>query len=513
MIIMIKNSIKLFTIFLLTLVFITGSAFAYERDEHAELFAEALEPFMMGNYEKAIKIFDEILELPSSASFFELRDPKILEMKGVALSNLRLESTLAMQPQQNMSIRDPSNLNKLSMIEFYKALEINPNSVLALNGMGLGFGNFGEYSEAEAYFKKSLEINPDNEITKNYLVSLEKIKKKYSLNVFENPTKKPDFLKVMEENTIPSWIKNNAGWWADNKINDIDFISGIEYLIENKIIKIGTYVNEENSTDVIPSWIKNNAGWWSSGKISDNDFFTGIEYLVENGLIKVKTKTSSELMVKDLERKAWNFERYLINIQSDIKKQNRYVENINPSEYVIVKYWKDYHKWNLEFYLDKPEVFPDRKIWIEPETGNYVIEYLIYINEQPLGLPIDHVSTLENSFRFWETIEYDTSDGKKASVRFSTTGIKGEANVWVTWVVRDMGEGVLGHANLGKGVVEVAIGGYGCDGSFQLFDNDTVEYIMTHELGHSLGFGHSNNPDKVMYHALSNVNYAYCLLN
>ncbi len=214
-------------------------------------------------------------------------------MKGIALSNLRLESTLAMQPQQNMSIRDPSNLNKLSMIEFYKALEINPNSVLALNGMGLGFGNFGEYSEAEAYFKKSLEINPDNEITKNYLVSLEKIKKKYSLNVFENPTKKPDFLKVMEENTIPSWIKNNAGWW-------------------------------------------------SSGKISDNDFFTGIEYLVENGLIKVKTKTSSELMVKDLERKAWNFERYLINIQSDIKKQNRYVENINPSEYVIVKYWKDY---------------------------------------------------------------------------------------------------------------------------------------------------------------------------
>ena len=48
--------------------------------------------------------------------------------------------------------------------------------------------------------------------------------------------------------------------------------------------------------------------------------------------------------------------------------------------------------------------------------------------------------------------------------------MKGEANVWVTWVVRNMGEGVLGHANLGKGVVEVAIGSYSCDGSFQLFD-------------------------------------------
>jgi len=501
-----QNTVKLFTVILLTFTFLVGSVHAENIDERDKLFAEAFEPFLEGKYEKSIKIFDEMLEIYPE-------DYKIFEMKGVALSNLRLESTLAMQPQQNTAPRDPSNLNKSSMLEFYKALEINPNSVLALNGMGLGFGNFGEYSEAETYFKKSLEVNPDNKVTQNYLISLKNLEKKYSLNMFENPTKKPDFLKMMEENTIPSWIKNNAGWWADNKINDNDFISGIEYLIENKIIKVSTYVNKENSTDTIPSWIKNSAGWWSSGKISDNDFLTGVEYLVENGIINVNVKSNSELLEKDLERKAWNFERYLINIQSDIKKQNRYVENINPSEYVIIKYWKDYHKWNLEFYLDKPEVFPDRKVWIDPETDNYVIEYLVYINEQPAGLPIDHVSTLENSFSVWETIEYDTSDGKQANVRFHTTDMKGDANVWVTWVVRNMGEGVLGHANLGKGVVEVAIGSYGCDGSFQLFDNNTVEYIMTHELGHSLGFGHSNDPDKRMYPSIPYSDYAYCLLN
>jgi len=501
-----QNTVKLFIIILLTFTFFIGSAYAENIADRDKLFAEAFEPFLKGEYEKSIKIFDEMLEIYPE-------DYKIFEMKGVALSNLRLESTLAMQPQQNTAPRDPSNLNKSSMLEFYKALEINPNSVLALNGMGLGFGNFGEYSEAETYFKKSLEINSGNKITQNYLISLENLKNKYSLNVFENPTEKPDFLKMMEEYTIPSWIKNNAGWWADNKINDNDFISGIEYLIENKIVKVNTHVNKENFIDVIPSWIKNNAGWWSSGKISDNDFLTGIEYLIENGIIKVDAQANSKLLEKDLERKAWNFERYLINIQSDIKKQNRYVENINPSEYVIIKYWKDYHKWNLEFFLDTPEIFPDRKVLIDPETGNYIIEYLIYINEQPDGLPIDHVSTLENSFSVWETIEYDTSDNKKASVKFYTTGVKGEANVWVTWVVRNIGEGVLGHANLGKGVVEVAIGGYGCDGSFQLFDNNTVEYIMTHELGHSLGFGHSNDPDKTMYPSIPYLDYAYCLLN
>jgi len=503
---MIENTIKLFTIFLLTAVLFVGSAFAQDMDELAKLLAEAQEPFLKGEYEKAIKIYDEMLKIYPT-------DSKIFELKGVALSNLRLESTLAMQPQQNVSPRDPSNFNKLSMLEFYKALEINPNSVLALNGMGLGFGNFGEYSEAEQYFKKALEIDPDNEVTQNYLYSLEKLRERYSLNIFEEPTKKPDFLQKLEERTIPYWIKNNAGWWAENKINDNDFISGIEYLIENKIIKVSTYVNKENSTDAIPSWIKNNAGWWSSGKISDNDFLTGIEYLIENGIINVNVKTNSKLLEKDLERKAWNFERYLINIQSDIKKQNRYVENINPSEYVIIKYWKDYHKWNLEFFLDKPEVFPDRKVWIDPETDNYVIEYLVFINEQPLGLPIDHVTTLENSFSFWEKYLFNTSDGKNATARFDNTAVKLEANVWITWVVRDLGEGVLGHANLGKGVVEVAIGSYGCDGSFQLFDVDTVEYIMTHELGHSLGLNHSTNPENILYPSIPYSDYAYCLLN
>jgi hypothetical protein len=234
--------------------------------------------------------------------------------------------------------------------------------------------------------------------------------------------------------------------------------------------------------------------------------------MIENNIIKVSTQTNSELVQKELERKSWNFGQYLTNIQNDIKNKNRYVENINPSEYVIIKYWKDYHKWNLEQFLNRPDAFPDRTI-VRDQDDNYVIKYKVYINEQPAGLPIDHVSTLENSFNVWERTAFDTVDGKKAIVLFDVINSKAEANVWVTWVVRNLGEGVLGHANLGKGVVEVAIGGYGCDGSFQLFSTNTVEEIMTHELGHSLGFAHSDSPDRIMYPTISKMDYAYCLLN
>ena len=502
---MIQNTVKILIIFFFTTVLFAGSAFAENVSERTKLLVEATEPFLNGEYEIAIKIFDEILEIHPN-------DSKIFEMKGIALSNLRLESTLAAQPQQNSSPHDASNMNKLSMLEFYKALEIDPDSVLALNGMGLGFGNFGEYSEAELYFKKSLELDPDNAVTQNYLISIKKIKEKYSLDKFENPTIKPDFLQKIEANSIPYWIKNNAKWWSDDKISDDDFLSGIEYLLTNNIIKINSQNSKVTSSDLIPSWIKNNAKWWSDDKISDDDFLSGIKYLVENNIIKLNSQRNSELVVKELERKAWNFEQYIRDIQINIKKQNRYVENINPSEYVIIKYWKDYSKWNLAQFLNNPDIFPDRKIWVDPETDRYVMEYVVYINDQPVGLPIDHVTTLVNSFDYWEKREFVASDGKKVIAKFSVTNKKAEANVWVTWVVRNIGEGVLGHANIGKGVVEVAIGSYGCDGSFQLFGTDTVEYVMTHELGHSLGFNHSSNPKNIMYNTVPRVDYAYCLL-
>ena len=38
------------------------------------------------------------------------------------------------------------------------------------------------------------------------------------------------------ETSIPSWIKNNAGWWADGQIDDGSFVSGLQWLISNGIM-------------------------------------------------------------------------------------------------------------------------------------------------------------------------------------------------------------------------------------------------------------------------------------
>jgi hypothetical protein len=87
---------------------------------------------------------------------------------------------------------------------------------------------------------------------------------------------------------IPQWVHNNAKWWSQGTVGDNDFVQGIQYLIEQKIIVIPqTTQSSSQSTNQIPAWIKNNAGWWANGQISDNEFVKGIQYLVQQGIIKV----------------------------------------------------------------------------------------------------------------------------------------------------------------------------------------------------------------------------------
>ncbi len=88
---------------------------------------------------------------------------------------------------------------------------------------------------------------------------------------------------------IPSWIKNNAGWWADGKIGDQEFLKNIEYLLDIKIMKIPS-ISEKSTLGLneIPKWIKNNAALWADNKIEDIDFVQGIQFLIKEGIIKIR---------------------------------------------------------------------------------------------------------------------------------------------------------------------------------------------------------------------------------
>ena len=460
-----------------------------------EIFDQAKKHFEQGDYKEAISVYDEILEI-------EPDNIAILKMKGIAQSNLN----------------DHNN----SLKQFFRVLQYEPDDVISLTGMGIGFGNLGEYKEAISYFERASKQNPDSIVINNYKNFINSIIVKYPYT----PTEKPkDTSQII---IIPQWLKTISGWWADGDIQDSVFYSSLEYLLENKIIQIPAVRTINQSNEEIPQWVKENAKKWSDGQIENKEFVTVIKHLIENGKIKINVEENMQKLQKDFQHEVYLFDRYLRDISSNISKEKRYIEYPNPSQDVIKKFLRDYIKWNFEEEIKNAfSNFPDPTYQIKDEA--YIIYYKIFINEQPTGLPLDHVGTLKNSFAFWEEQELNVNS-QKAKVQFEITDKKFDANVWVTWVVRELcseslqkeqiragvepcqPDRILGHANVGKGVVEVALGDYNCDGSFQLYDVQTVETIMTHELGHSIGLYHTDQKDNIMYPSLT-PSYAYCLLS
>lgn len=479
---MLKHKMKI-VYFLFVILFSSSlflqNAIAQSNEDPESMFYLAKEHFIKGEYKEAIIIYDEILEIvPNNIS--------TLKMKGIAQSNL----------EQHTS----------SLKQFFKILQHKPNDVISLTGMGVGFGNLGEYQEAMTYFEKASKEKPNSIVINNYKEFINNVISKYPYT----PTEKP---KELEEiTTIPEWVRPIAKWWSEGNIEDSEFNSALIYLIEKKIIQIPQVETLGKSNEKIPQWIKNNAGWWADKQIDDKAFVSGIQHLIENGIIAVNIDNTSQKSQEKLDHEFYLFEKYLRDISNNISKEKRYIEYANPSQDVIKKFLRDYIRWNFEEEVKTAsDKFPDPVIEIEDET--YIIHYKVFINEQPSGLPLDHVSTLKNSFKFWEDTELNLDISQKSTrVKFEITNLKHDANIWVTWVVRDIGSGVLGHAHLGKGVVEVTLGDYNCDGRFQLYDVSSVERIMTHELGHSVGQIHVNDKNNIMYTSFT-PSYAYCLLS
>jgi hypothetical protein len=98
---------------------------------------------------------------------------------------------------------------------------------------------------------------------------------------------------------IPGWIKNVAGWWASGVVSENEFLTGTEYLINNNIINLSSVpcfdaVGRDDATanvvKTVPDWVKNNAKWWSEDLIRDVDFSNGLEYLISHKIISIDNK-------------------------------------------------------------------------------------------------------------------------------------------------------------------------------------------------------------------------------
>jgi len=116
---------------------------------------------------------------------------------------------------------------------------------------------------------------------------------------------------------IPGWVKNVAGWWGSGIVSENEFVSGIEYLINNNIILLDfvpcndKIQSQYGDTKSVPDWIKNNANWWSENLIGDTDFINGLQYLIEYKIIKIDNKKIlGQVPLEDIRfSSSWQFDK------------------------------------------------------------------------------------------------------------------------------------------------------------------------------------------------------------
>jgi len=72
-----------------------------------------------------------------------------------------------------------------------------------------------------------------------------------------------------------------------------------------------------------------------------------------------------------------------------------------------------------------------------------------------------------------------------------------DADITVFWL-KNYGTHTIGES-IFKAHIKVGIGTDNCRGDWRAFDANTVKKVLWHEIGHSIGYGHSSDPSNVMY--------------
>jgi len=86
---------------------------------------------------------------------------------------------------------------------------------------------------------------------------------------------------------LPPEMKLDAELWATGKITDSEFVTGIEFMLENNIIMISNISSGSISGDEIPDWVRNTAHWWSQDLISEDEFVNSLKFLIEERIIEI----------------------------------------------------------------------------------------------------------------------------------------------------------------------------------------------------------------------------------
>ena len=269
----------------------------------------------------------------------------------------------------------------------------------------------------------------------------------------------------------------------------------------------------------IPVWVKNTAEWWVGGQVSDMEFISAMKYLIESKIIQLSDESVDTKYFEEYKLKT---EQEMLQYQSNSQSLNSRIGNLEKENQKLQATNNMLEKTNLDL----------RKLNSELTNQNYDIENVLKETIDNLDSPYDGSGewnkqyieevaktnplikgVINGKLRFYiEPLPYYAAPGIEEQVKKVSDSLEGRSianlkfervydanysDLYISWV-KNYGSHTLGEA-IFKSHVKVGLGGDNCYGDWQAFDSSSVTKIMWHEIGHSLGFGHSADRDNVMY--------------
>jgi len=178
---------------------------------------------------------------------------------------------------------------------------------------------------------------------------------------------------------FPNWIKYVAGWWANGVVSESEFLAGIEYLVNNNIILLDFVPCNDKiqsqyvDTKSVPDWIKNNANWWSENLIDDIDFINGLQYLIEYKIIKIDNKKIlGKVPLEDIKfSSSWAVDKnFLVFVQSSFFEiYGKYGDCVMDGD---SKVWRSLA---LGLNPNKMDMYNEVAVWNDPQKTVVVYPY------------------------------------------------------------------------------------------------------------------------------------------
>jgi len=96
---------------------------------------------------------------------------------------------------------------------------------------------------------------------------------------------------VMESDAkVPGWIQTTAQFWIDEDVSDREFTDALGFLVKEKIIEVEVEVPLDGDDHVdeepqVPDWISTTTEWWIDGLVPEDQFLEGIKWMIQNRII------------------------------------------------------------------------------------------------------------------------------------------------------------------------------------------------------------------------------------